>query len=102
MGWPSFKHLCKTSLGLNSAAEEALKAAAKTILKERDNWFTEQKDRTEQGIYDLNTLYQLAAAYVEEGWNTATVKLCPGKNFWTGSDIGSSKRVYIYPQDKKS
>lgn len=101
MGKPSLKDLCQKGLGLDSAAGETLKAATRVILKERDNWFTEQTEHAEQGIYDFKTLHQLAAAYVEEGWNTATVQLSPGKRLWTSSDVGSDKHLYRHPQDKE-
>lgn len=102
MGWPSFKELCEKRLRLDLAGKEVLKAAARTILTERDNWFREQKERDAQGTYDSDTLCQLAADYIEEGWNTATVELPPGKDLWTSLNVDSGKPVYIYPQDKES
>lgn len=101
MGWPSFKDLCQKELRLDQAGEQLLKVAARTFLTEWDKKYPEQKNRDEQGAYDSNTLHQIAVTYVQTGWNTATVKLSPGKDLWTGLDIDSGKPVYIYPRDKK-
>ena len=93
MGYPSFKNTCETDLGLHSAAAESLKAAARVIL--------EQEGYAEQGIYAFKDVYSLAVAYVEEGWDSATIQLSPGKRFWTSSDIDSDKHLLTYPQDKE-
>jgi hypothetical protein len=97
---PSYKDLCETVLLLDPDGHQKLKGASKNFLAEWEKAYPEGRNE-KQGLYNENTLYRIATTYIEEGWNTAKLKIEPGKELWKESDTTSEKRVKVYPEDKE-
>lgn len=98
---PSYKELCETALTLDPEGHQKLKEAAKNFLTEWNKTYPEERNE-KQGLYNENSLNRIATTYLEEGWNTATLKIDPGKELWKEPGTTSEKRVKVYSEDRES
>ena len=96
----SYKDLCEYRLWLDPNGHQKLKEAAKNFLTGWRETYAKTETQDEQRLYDADTLHRMATTYVEEGWNSDTLKIDPGKDLWKEPDTTSDRRVKIYPQDK--